>query len=79
MPTTKDTRTFSFEASPKGDVRIFHGDTLATTLRGTPAQDFLAKAERASPQAQQQLMARLTGNYKHGNERQARSHPRNQP
>jgi hypothetical protein len=77
VPTRNDTRTFTYEASPRGDVRIYHGDILATTLRGRPAEDFLAKADRASPEAQQQLIARLTGNYKRGNERQARNHARN--
>lgn len=61
----------------KDQVVIYHGDRLATTLRGAQATKFLSKAEAASEQAQQQLMARVTGNYKHGNERQAQSHPRN--
>jgi hypothetical protein len=48
---------------------------LATTLRGAAAQAFLADlGAGADPQ---QLMARLTGQYKHGNERVARQHPRN--
>ena len=69
-------RQFTYRQAGK-DVLINHGGTLAATLRGAAATKFLAKAEGASDQAQQQLVARVTGNYKHGNERQARGHPRN--
>ncbi|MEP6798145.1 MAG: hypothetical protein ABI890_08360 [Lapillicoccus sp.] len=60
-----------------GEVRITHHGRLATTLRGPPAADFLHEVERTDARAQQELMARVTGNYEHGNERAARSHPRN--
>jgi hypothetical protein len=46
-------------------------------LRGAAARDFLAEIDSVSFAQQQQLMARLTGNYKRGNERRAASHPRN--
>lgn len=68
---------FTYRASSNGSVMIFHATILATTLRGADATKFLKKAEGASNDHQQQLMARLTGNYKRGNERQARGHPRN--
>lgn len=58
-----------------GEVRISHHGRHATTLRGRAAADFLDEVDRgADPQ---QLMARVTGNYRRGNERTARSHPRN--
>jgi len=56
-----------------GEVRITHRGRHATTLRGTSAANFLVYDERGDPQ---ELMARLTGNYKRGNERVARNHPR---
>lgn len=56
------------------EVIITHHGVRATTLRGARAQQFLA--EVASSDAQL-LMARMTGNYRHGNERDARRHPRN--
>ena len=57
------------------DVVITHRGVPATVLRGRRAQDFLAAvADGADPQSQ---MARLTGNYRRGNERTARQHPRN--
>ena len=57
-----------------GTVRINHHGAHATTLRGQRAAEFLARVEREDPQ---ELMARLTGNYRRGNERVAKQHPRN--
>ncbi|WP_328993131.1 hypothetical protein OG394_02425 [Kribbella sp. NBC_01245] len=54
-------------------VRITHHGKPATTLRGARAADFLAEVDD-DPQL---VMARWTGNYKRGNERTARNHPRN--
>lgn len=64
---------FAFEQ--RGDeVVITHRGTMAATLRGARAQDFLARIGGEDPQL---LMARVTGNYRRGNERAARNHPRN--
>jgi hypothetical protein len=59
---------FSFQTRKDGAVTISRGGRAVTVLRGVPAQRFLAKAQDASVAAQQQLMARVTGNYKRGNE-----------
>lgn len=67
---------FTYWKSGK-EVLIHHGNTLAATLRGKPAQSFLSKIERLSADEQQAVMARTTGNYKRGNERTAGNHPRN--
>jgi hypothetical protein len=56
------------------DVVITHRGRKAATLRGDAATRFLLSVEHGDPQ---QLMARATGNYKRGNERLARKHPRN--
>ena len=61
-----------------GSVVITHHGAHATTLRSGRAAEFLAEVEDISDAATQEAMARWTGNYKHGNERQARQHPRNQ-
>ncbi len=64
-----------FEYRLVGDeVVISHRGRRATTLRGAAAQRFLADVELGDDQ---ELMARVTGNYKHGNERTAKDHPRN--
>ena len=68
---------FTWRATKAGEVQLSHHGRLATTLRGLAAADFLAEAKSADDAALQQLMARLTGNYRRGNERTARNHPRN--
>ena len=68
---------FTFEARKNGTVEIFHHDRRATVLRGKDAMAFLAKAEKLNDDEIQQLLARITGNYKRGNERSARNHHRN--
>lgn len=57
-----------------GELIITHRGKQATVLRGVRAASFLEDVEAGDPQ---ELMARLTGNYRRGNERQARQHPRN--
>lgn len=65
---------FEFEVVG-GEVRISHHGRRATTLRGPAARQFLVDVELDDPQ---ELMARRTGNYKHGNERTAQE-PSAQP
>lgn len=68
-------RPCGFEYALVGnDVVISHNGRRATTLRGAIADQFMADVEDDDPQG---LMARVTGNYKHGTERTARNHPRN--
>ncbi len=67
-----------FTASVRGaEIIIFHHGRKATTLRGMKAAEFRDDLERLPADELQELMARLTGNYRHGNERTARNHPRN--
>ncbi|HYN67481.1 MAG TPA: hypothetical protein VES93_11385 [Ornithinibacter sp.] len=64
-----------FDYTVRGaEVVITHHGGRAAVLRGRRAADFLVDVEAEDPQ---QLMARLTGNYRRGNERAARNHPRN--
>jgi hypothetical protein len=68
-----DPRGFSYEVrGPR--VVISHHGRHAGTLSGEAAARFLREVERGDPQ---QLMARATGNYKRGNERMGKDHPRN--
>jgi len=67
---------FTWKKRKNGDVAVTHHGTVAAVLRGPKAQDFLQDVDGASKQECQDLMARLTGNYKRGNEREARNHPR---
>lgn len=68
---------FSYRSRKNGDVEILHHGRVASTLRGCDAMDFLTRVEAAGEAAAQQFMARVTGNYKRGNERLAGQHPRN--
>lgn len=68
---------FSFRSRKNGDLEILHHGRVAATLRGREAEDFLAEASDSRGADAQQLMARLTGNYKRGNERLAAQHHRN--
>lgn len=67
---------FTYHRRKNGEVEIRHRGRVAALLRGRAAAAFLAETETGFAAAQQ-AMARLTGNYKHGNERAARRHPRN--
>ncbi len=68
---------FTWRASRSGEVVVARHGRPVTTLRGRAASEFLAVAASADAAAIQQRLARLTGNYRRGNERAARSHPRN--
>ena len=68
-------RPEGFEYEQRGDeVVVLHHGRQAAVLRGRQAQDFREDVESGDPQ---ELMARVTGNYRRGNERQAREHQRN--
>lgn len=68
---------FTYRTRKNGDVEILHHGRLAATLRGTQAVDFVQDVADSTDAEAQQLMARMTGNYKRGNERTAQNHPRN--
>lgn len=65
---------FAYVVRKNGDVVITHDGRTATTLRGVAGARFLDDVAVDEPQ---ELMARVTGNYRRGNERQRRQHPRN--
>jgi hypothetical protein len=57
---------FTWTRRKNGDVVITHNGRQAATLRGRKADDFVGDVGGSDDQ---ELMARLTGNYKRGNER----------
>ncbi len=61
-----DPTGFTYSARKSGDVVISHHGRQAAVLRGKRARKFLADI---AGKDEQQLMARLTGNSKRGNER----------
>jgi hypothetical protein len=68
---------FAFRRLKNGDVHVTHHGRPASTLRGRGAVAFLVEMDGADAGSQQHAMARLTGNYKRGNERKASGHVRN--
>ncbi|MEU3748856.1 MULTISPECIES: hypothetical protein [Streptomyces] len=66
---------FTYERRGDGSVVLTHHGRAAGVLRGGRAEKFLAEVEAGDAQL---VMARWTGAYRFGNERQARNHPRNQ-
>ena len=75
--STDDDLGFVFTIAKNGDVDISHCGRHASRLRGQKASRVATQLECATFPQQQQLMARLTGNYKHGNERVSKNHSRN--
>ncbi len=57
---------FRYTRRKNGEVVIAHNGRQATVLRGAKADRFISSLEKGNDQ---ELMARLTGNYKRGNER----------
>ena len=68
ITSTQSDLGFTYRATAQGVVHISRAGRGVVTLRGNAAAKFLAKAEGASSDAIQQLCARVTGNYKRGNE-----------
>jgi hypothetical protein len=65
---------FGDSVRKNGDLVVTHHGTEAAVRRSKAAARFLVDVERRDPQ---QVMARVTGHYRHGNERQAAGHERN--
>lgn len=73
----KGQKPFSYRATKDRRIMVqFRGKEI-TILTGNDAAEFLEEAEGASEEELQFLMATVTGNFKHGNERLAKDHPRN--
>jgi hypothetical protein len=61
---------FTYRVTKDGHVLISRGGRLVTTVAGAAADKLLARLDAAADEPQvQQLLARATGHYRHGNER----------
>jgi hypothetical protein len=60
---------FSYRLSKDGKVFIDYEGKHVFTLSGSRAQKFIAELEVMGETEVQLVMAKLTGNFKHGNER----------
>lgn len=64
---------FDFRTNKAGNVFISWEGKQVKILQGKAAQKFLAKIEGLDDLAAQLIMAKETGNFKRGNERQGKS------
>ncbi len=60
---------FDWRTTKDGQVLVSRGGRVVTTVRGSAAGRLLGRLAAASDDEAQQLLARVTGNYKRGNER----------
>jgi hypothetical protein len=60
---------FTYQTAKDGKVFIHWKGKLVTTLRGKSAEKFMESIAVANSAQAQLLMARVTGHFKHGNER----------
>ena len=60
---------FDARVSKAGVVTVYRQHRAVTTLRGASARALIARLQSASPAQRQQHLARATGNYKRGNDR----------
>lgn len=68
MSLTED--PFAYRVTKASEVRISRGGRVVLVLGGPRAQRLLARLGTGE-EADQQVLARVTGNYRHGNERRA--------
>lgn len=71
--STLQDRPFGYRETKHGAVLISYNGKIVATLRGKDAGKFLSKASSADEQSEQLLMAKATGHFKHGNEKNGRT------
>ena len=64
-----DDEVFSYRALKDGKVFVYWREKHVTTLAGKDAHKFLARIESLDGKDAQLVMAKVTGHFKHGNER----------
>lgn len=69
---------FSYRITSDGDVHVSHHGRVVTRLRGKSAEKVRRQLEQAAGAENEELriqhvLARITGQYKHGNERERKT------
>jgi len=64
-----DEEPFSYNASKDRKVFIYWYGKQVTILKGKKSDKFLERIEKADSKEEQLIMAKVTGNFKHGNEK----------
>ena len=63
---------FDYQVTKDNRVLFYYHDQHVKTIAGSDARKFIAQAEGLDEPALQVLMARATGNFKRGNEREGK-------
>ncbi len=69
MPNRLDDEPFSFLSNKEGKVLLYYQGKLVRTLNGEKAAKFLTEIEDSGSTEAQLIMAKITGNFKRGNEK----------
>ncbi len=64
-------RPFSYRETKDGKVLLYHGGKQVMTLKGAKAAAFRSRISGLDEMGKQMAMAKITGNFKRGNERQS--------
>lgn len=67
-----DEEPFSYRVTKDKRVMLYWQERHIKTLAGTPAEKFLADIEGLEGKEAQLVLAKITGNFKRGNERQGK-------
>ncbi|MDZ4672766.1 MAG: hypothetical protein SH821_18030 [Phototrophicales bacterium] len=67
-----DEEVFTYDLTKAGLVLIYWHGKHVTTLSGKKAEKFVSQVESADDHEAQLVMARVTGNFKRGNEREGK-------
>lgn len=65
-------KPFSFRQYKNGSVSVSYEGKEVTILKGIKAQKFSSQIENANELEAQLIMAKITGNFKRGNEREGK-------
>jgi len=69
---------FSHKIGKDSKVMIYYRSKLLLTYSGKKGESFMKKVKGLNIKDQQMVMAKLTGNFKRGNERTAKNKDKNQ-
>lgn len=77
MPEEKNTnaleeKPFSYRKYKNGNISIFWNEKEVTILKNKKAEAFLSQISGTSEFDEQMAMAKITGNFKRGNEREGK-------
>jgi hypothetical protein len=72
-----DEQPFAYQVRKDGSIAVSHGGRVVSVIAGREAERLLVKLSSASAQDVQLALAKITGNFKRGNERAAGGHTRN--